>query len=99
MTPKLINVFLENTSLPLDVIKLIVNRVETSRFEFGKIYKEREEDVWKFKVIKKTQHYVTLGQFINPNLPHRSEYKRKIRYDCLGSEYITLHHTNSKLYA
>lgn len=99
MTSALINVFLENTALPLDVIKLIVNRVETSRFEFGKVYKERKEDVWKFKVIKKTQCYVTLGAFINPNLPHRSEYKRRIRYDCVGSEYITLHHKKSKLYA
>lgn len=99
MTATLVDFFLESTALPLDVIKLIVNRVEPSRFEFGKIYKQRKEDVWQFKLLKRTQHYVTLGAFVNPNIPHRSEYKRKIRYDCIGSEYITLHNTKAKLYA
>jgi hypothetical protein len=99
MTFEVINVFLENTTFPLDIIKLIVSLIEPCTFDFDKVYKEREDHVWKFKVIKKTKCYVTLGQFINPNLPHRSELKRKIKYDPFGSEYVELWSKKAKLYA
>ena len=99
MNPEIINVFLENTPLPLDIIKLILSLLEPSSFQFDKIYKYRQTDVWKFKLLKRTKRYVTIGHFINPNLPHRSECKRKIRYDCFGSEYIELWSKKRKCYA
>ena len=99
MTSEVADAFLKNTTLSLDVINMIMNRIEPSTFEFGKTYKHRKDDVWKFKVVKKTKCYVTLGQFINPNLPHRSEWKRKIKYDCCGTEYVELWSKKAKLYA
>ena len=98
MTSEVTDAFLKNTTLSIDVINMIVNRIKPSTFDFGKVYKERKDDVWKFKLLKRTQHYVTLGAYIDPNLPHRSEYKRMIKYDAFGSEYITLY-AKARLYA
>ena len=99
MASQVVDLLRDKTALSGDVINLIVSRIEPDIFRFNTIYREEGGTVWMFKVIKRTRHYITLGALVNVNLPHRSEYKRKIRHDCWGNEYIELFSSKSRLYS
>ena len=99
MASQVVDLLRDKTALHGDVINLIVSRIEPDIFRFNTIYRQERDTVWMFKVIKRTRHYVTLGALVNVNLPHRSEYKRKIRHDCWGNEYIDLFSSKYRIYS
>ena len=99
MPSQVVDLLHDKTTLSTDVINHIVSLIEPAFFKFNTIYREQGDTVWMLKVIKRTRHYITLGALVNVNLPHRSEYKRKIKYDCWGNEYIELFSSKSLVYS
>ena len=84
---EIIDIFLKGTPLYNDVIGLIIEYITYNKFEVGGIYLmyiEELDTYFYHEVLNRTKCFVTVDVF-------NMKYKKKVRYDENGNEYIKLY--------